>query len=307
MGPLRAVAQGYMVNLGAGHALVWLVGMLGIAFAGKRLQANQCTIEVQNAELAERNQQLQDAYSRLDREFRTVGEVQVSLLPTKPPQIPGLEIATHYTPATQAGGDYFDFFALPEGKWGLIVADVSGHGAPAAVVMAMTRVILHVSRILTPCDVTLRSLNSDLVQNLTRGEFVTACYAVLDPSNSTLSLASAGHPRPLCVDAESGRAFELDVEPGFPLGLAAEASYSVATVSLRPGQTVALYTDGITEAMDERAQMFGRGQLLAALERSSGGSAGAMKSAVLEALDEHRGRVDLEDDVTLLIARVQGK
>jgi serine phosphatase RsbU (regulator of sigma subunit) len=307
MAPLQAVAQGYKVSLAFGHGLVCIVGILGILLGGNRLQASHHVIEVQNTELADRNRQPQDAYGQLDREFRTVGEVQVSLLPKKPPEIAGFEIATYYDPATQAGGDYFDFFALPEGRWGLIVADVSGHGVPAAVVMAMTRVILHVSKCLTPCDETLARLNADLLANLTRGEFVTACYGVLDPSDATFTFASAGHPSPLCIGPDRGQAIALEVEPGFPLGMVAEASYPATTLNLARNQAVVIYTDGITEAMDAEHQVFGQSRLLDALQCSEGGSAGAMKDRALEALDRHRGPVELEDDVTLLIMRVLGR
>lgn len=304
MGPLQAIARRHVAALLLGHALVGLVGLCGVLLAGRRLLASQAVIGAKNAQLAERHQQLQETYGRLDREFRTVGDVQVSLLPATLPEIPGFEVATHYKPATQAGGDYFDFFALPDGSWGFVVADVSGHGAPAAVVMAMMRAILHVSRQWTPPNEVLAHLNRDLPTSIQPGQFVTALYGVLDPANGTFTFSSAGHAAPVCLNPSVGRARLCTAETGFPLGIAADARYPVSSITLEHGAVLVLYTDGITEAFDESGEQFGQERLVDVVQAHQGGSAAAVRDALLESLDKHCGSVELADDVTLLIIRV---
>ena len=151
MDPFRAAARTYIASLSIGHGLIWLVGAFGIVLGGRRLQK---------------------AYELLDAELRSVGEAQASLLPVQIPAIPGFEGATHYQPAKRAGGDYFDVFALPEGQWGVLVADVSGHGASAAVVMAMTHAMLRIAASKVPAASVLKYLNrlSDLLYLLARSE-----------------------------------------------------------------------------------------------------------------------------------------
>jgi len=284
--------------------MVWLIGLGGIALGGQRLRASRNVVQAQNAQLARQNLQLQQAYEQLDREFKTVGDVQVSLLPPRIPEIPGFQVATHYKPARRAGGDYFDFFPLPDNRWGFLVADVSGHGAPAAVVMAMTRVILHTSRRWTPPDEVLAQLNDDLSSNILLGQFVTACYGVLDPTSGTFTFASAGHPQPLYFEPEHGCVEELATESGFPLGLQTGAEYPAASVTLAPESLLVLYTDGITEALDAADQQFGPERLMNVLQARHREGAAALRDAVLASLDAHRGPVQLADDATLVVISV---
>ncbi len=304
MEPLQAISRRHVAALSLGHALVGLVGLCGIVLAGRRLLASQAVIAATNAELAERHGQLQETYERLNQEFRTVGDVQVSLLPATLPEIPGFEVATHYNPATQAGGDYFDFFALPDGKWGVVVADVSGHGAPAAVLMAMVRAILHVSHLWGPPSEVLAHLNRDLQTSVQPGQFVTALYGVLDPANRTFTFSSAGHCAPVYLEPSQGRARLCTAENGFPIGITADARYPVSSIILEHGADLVLYTDGVTEAFNASREQFGQRRLMDALETQKGCTAAAVRDALLESLDNHSGSVQLADDVTLLIIRV---
>jgi serine phosphatase RsbU (regulator of sigma subunit) len=303
MGPLQAIAWRHVAALALGHALVGLVGLCGIVLAGRRLLVSQAVIAATNAKLAERHRQLQETYERLNREFRTVGDVQVSLLPGTLPDIPGFEVATHYRPATQAGGDYFDFFALPDGKWGVVVADVSGHGAPAAVLMAMVRTILHVSGLWTPPNEVLSHLNRDLQTSVQPDQFVTVLYGVLDPLNRTFTFSSAGHCEPIYLDPSQGRARLCTAETGFPISVTADARYPVSSIVLEHGAVLVLYTDGVTEAFDESGEQFGQERLIDGLQALQGSPAASVRDALLESLDKHRGPVQLADDVTLLIFR----
>jgi phosphoserine phosphatase RsbU/P len=189
------------------------------------------------------------ALALLDRELQVVGAIQRSLLPSELPVIDGFELAAHYETSAQAGGDYYDFFPLPAGGWGLFIADVSGHGTPAAVLMAITHAIAHAQPgTHTPPCALLDFLNKQLTHAYTRGRtFVTAFYAVLDPPTRTVVYSRAGHNAPRLV--RGGRVLSLDGKGGLPLGIVEEQSYSHATITLERGDLLLLYTDGITEAV----------------------------------------------------------
>lgn len=193
--------------------------------------------------------QLASTLAALDRELQAVGQIQRSLLPDALPSIAGFEVAAHYQTSARAGGDYYDFFPLDGGAWGLFIADVSGHGTPAAVFMAITHAIAHAQPgTHAPPESLLHSLNGQLVRSYMRdGTFVTAFYAVLDPSTRTLTYARAGHNPPRLVRGD--RVLSLDACGSLPLGIVEASSYDRSAVTLERGDLLLLYTDGITEAM----------------------------------------------------------
>jgi sigma-B regulation protein RsbU (phosphoserine phosphatase) len=193
--------------------------------------------------------QLAAALALLDRELQVVGQIQRALLPEALPSIPGFELAAHYLTSARAGGDYYDFFPLDGGASGVFIADVSGHGTPAAVIMAITHALAHARPgAQTPPGALLSYLNGQLARSYTRdGTFVTAFYATLDPIARTLTYSTAGHNPPRL--ARAGRILPLDEGGGLPLGLDDGQTYDQATISLEPRDLLLLYTDGITEAM----------------------------------------------------------
>jgi sigma-B regulation protein RsbU (phosphoserine phosphatase) len=193
--------------------------------------------------------QLTAALTALDRELQVVGAIQRSLLPRELPRITGFELAAHYQTSARAGGDYYDFFPLEGGAWGLFIADVSGHGTPAAVLMAITHAIAHTQPGMhTPPADLLRHLHGHLARSYTRdGTFVTAFYAVLDPEKRTLTYSTAGHNPPRLVRGD--RVIALNRNADVPLGIFEGQAYRQATETLERGDLLLLYTDGITEAM----------------------------------------------------------
>jgi len=194
--------------------------------------------------------QLSAALAALDRELQVVGAIQRSLLPRELPRIAGFELAASYVTSARAGGDYYDFFPLDNGAWGIFIADVSGHGTPAAVLMAITHAIAHTQPGMhTPPDELLRHLNGHLARSYTRdGTFVTAFYAVLDPARRTLTYATAGHNPPRLVRG-GRRVIPLNQNGDLPMGILEQQTYRQATQPLERGDLLLLYTDGITEAM----------------------------------------------------------
>lgn len=256
--------------------------------------------------------QLSKALRDLDREVAIVGEIQRSLLPSAPPTIPGFEIATSYATSAQAGGDYYDFFPFrgddDSDQWGLFIADVSGHGTPAAVLMAITHAIAH-TRPGTPmpAGTLLEYVNAHLARSYaTNGTFVTAFYATLDPATRRLTYAVAGHNPPFVV--RSGRMIALDGDGGLPLGLSPDERYREASFQLERGDVLVLYTDGITEAMapvdlDGRRELFGDERLGLALLGGDLTSAHECVRRIDEAVHAFTRGAPATDDRTLVVMR----
>ena len=184
--------------------------------------------------------QLAAALAALDKELHVVGEIQRSLLPQALPSIPGFTMAAHYETSARAGGDYYDFFPLAGERWGMFIADVSGHGTPAAVLMAITHAIAHAEPgTHEPPASLLRHLDARLSRSYTRnGTFITAFYAVLDPAARTMTYARAGHNPPRLV--RGGRVTALDGVGGMPLGILGEQPYGETTVTLERGDLLVL-------------------------------------------------------------------
>ena len=170
-------------------------------------------------------------------------------MPSGLPSIPGFEMAAYYQTSARAGGDYYDFFPLGGGAIGLFIADVSGHGTPAAVLMAITHAIAHAQPgTHTPPAALLDYLNAQLVGRYTReGTFVTAFYAVLDPAKRTLTYSTAGHNPPRLVRRDG--VLSLNKNGDLPMGIFPDQDYGQATQPLERGDLLLLYTDGITESM----------------------------------------------------------
>ncbi len=255
--------------------------------------------------------QLAVALEALDREMQAVGEIQRSLLPETLPVIPGFELATYYNTSARAGGDYYDFFPLTGGGWGLFIADVSGHGTPAAVLMAITHAVAHANPgTHTPPALLLQYLNERLTRAYTRGgTFVTAFYAVLDPAKRTLTYASAGHNPPRLVRPDGVTA--LDRAGALPLGIIEGQRYDQATVSLGAGDLLLLYTDGVTETMAPSTSggprvLFGTDRLDALLLDCGAASADGCVARVKAEVAAFSGNVPPTDDQTLIAIRCVG-
>ncbi len=251
---------------------------------------------------------LAEAYESLDRELKVVGEIQRSLLPEQLPTIPGLDLAAHYQTSQRAGGDYYDVFPLRDGQWGLFIADVSGHGTPAAVMMAVTHALAH-SHPGDPCPPSafLTRLNQVLAKRYTQqtGNFVTAFYAIFDPATRHLQYSCAGHNPPRLLRDGSAT---LNRVADLPLGIVEDQQYREATVTLESGDVLALYTDGITEAFNPDMEMFGVDRLDVAMRAHGDGGRGgaaARVTSVMAAVDAFARGKPANDDRTLLVAVVR--
>ncbi len=252
------------------------------------------------------SERLQAAYDRLDQELKVVEEIQRTLLPSQLPRIPSLDLAAYYQTSKRAGGDYYDFFPLPEKKWGIFLADVSGHGTPAAVLMAITHSIAHTHPgPPTPPGKMIGYLNHHLATRYTAasGTFVTAFYGIYDPEQRALTYACAGHNPPRLKRCQDGTLAVLDGVKGLPLGISEQEEYGDASLQLQVGDQIVFYTDGITEAHNPRGELFGTRRLDEVLHGCAL-QASALLDAVLQAVEQFTAGHPADDDRTLLVARV---
>jgi sigma-B regulation protein RsbU (phosphoserine phosphatase) len=251
--------------------------------------------------------QVRTAYNTLDYETRKISELQKSMLPGTLPDIPTLDLAAMYRSSSRAGGDYYDLFELPEGKWGILIADVSGHGTSAAVLMAITHSIFHGYCGNCTCPVAaLQYANRRLTSKYTgnTGRFVTAFYGVYDQHTRRITYSSAGHPAPRLKRCQDGSMDELNGAVSLPLGIDADETYQATTHDLQVGDQLIFYTDGITEAANPYGQQFGTARLDKALEECRPGASHLIE-AVLTQLAEFTQGQPADDDRTLLLAKVK--
>jgi sigma-B regulation protein RsbU (phosphoserine phosphatase) len=182
-------------------------------------------------------EQLGDAYAALEKELKVVADIQRSLLPTELPRIDGMDIAASYQTSQWAGGDYYDFFELPGNKLGILIADVSGHGTPAAVMMAITHSIAHTLHDEpTPPSRLLNFVNRHLASRYTNGTgtFVTAFYGIYDPAKRELLFANAGHNPPRLKRGRGGPNGIIEGESNLPLGIEGDEVYVDSVQRLCP-------------------------------------------------------------------------
>jgi sigma-B regulation protein RsbU (phosphoserine phosphatase) len=235
-------------------------------------------------------------------EMDTARQIQLSILPREIPTIRGLDISARYLPMTSVAGDFYDFILIDEKRIGILVADVSGHGMPAALISSMLKIALdgQTKCALEPARV-LAGLNQALCGKF-QGHFVTAAYVVVDTERQSLLYAGAGHPPLIFMDRSAGEARDF-VENGLFLGFFPEATYTAVEIPFKVGDWGVLYTDGILEMTDPSDEQFGLDRFKRFLQDNHGLSTTQFVDALLEELSRWSnlasGR-EAEDDITLL-------
>lgn len=262
--------------------------------------ATQASPALRVAQLA--RQQLAEAQERerIEAELRVARVIQETLLPKEVPDLPGWQLEAFWQPAREVSGDFYDFIMLPDNRLGVLVADVTDKGVPAALVMATSRSILRAAaeRILEPGDVLARA-NELLFPDIPAKMFVTCLYLVIDPANGRMTFANAGHNLPY-LHTETG-VVELRAT-GMPLGLLPGMRYEQKEISLEPGQSLLLSSDGIVEAHNAGRAMFGFARLKD-LMASHSGRVGLIRF-LMDDLNSFVGpNHEQEDDITLVVIR----
>jgi serine phosphatase RsbU (regulator of sigma subunit) len=280
--------------------------------AGKDISYNkkiEAELRSLNTQIQNKNEDLEAAYAMVDRELQTVAEIQRTLLPQNLPDIPNIDVAAYYETSWRAGGDYYDFFPQGNGRWAVLLADVSGHGTPAAVLMAVTHCIAHILHAQNPDfqpAQMLDGINDMLYQRYTKdtGNFVTAFCAVFDPVKGTACYARAGHNPPLLLRGNPNHIEHLEAVGGLPLGLTPQLNLQEHEIQVHQKDIAVLYTDGIVEAANKTNDLLGIESLENLLHKSQG-SAERILHAILKARDTHVDGHPPLDDQTLIVIRAK--
>ena len=254
---------------------------------------NHIAVAIHNAR---RFQQEQQERQRMTREAQEARAIQQALLPKVSPYVPGFAISGLTIQAGEVGGDWYDFIPFDDGCWGLVLADVSGKGTAAALLMSATRGMLRslADTCKSPAEV-LTKLNRLMVEDFPSGKFVTLIYGVLDPAKRSLKFASAGHLPPLLVD-QGGASF-LQSQVGMPLGLT-RGEFSDTQVQLGEGSRLVFYSDGITEAAGLSDEEYGPARL-----RDHVAGVDVSTETILADVRKHANGAGLQDDATVILVR----
>ncbi|HZL35464.1 MAG TPA: SpoIIE family protein phosphatase [Tepidisphaeraceae bacterium] len=238
----------------------------------------------------------------LEKQVRMAADVQQRMIPQKPPSIPGLDLASVYVPCFELGGDFYDFIPLPGDNVGLAMADVSGKGVPASLIMASVRAFLRaqVDNVYYLYEV-IKRINLMLCRDTKVGEFVTLFYGVLDAKSRRLTYCNAGHPPAVLL--RDGKVMELNAGQNMLLGINPTEDYQQFVIDLKPRDLLLLYTDGVTDAMNFAGDRFGRVRLLEAFAKG-GATAETTAQSILWELRKYVGLAKRPDDITMMVVRV---
>lgn len=263
--------------------------------------AAQIAIALENARLYE---EIERQERRLERDLTLARELQGRLLPQTNPRLAHLEVAAKFVPARTIGGDLYDFIPYSMSRLGLVIGDVSGKGAPAAIYAALVSGIIRSHAPIEPAPAEmLAAVNLSLAERRIEGQFVSIIYAVWDDAHRTLTVSNSGLPRPIFLH---GGKTELIEATGLPLGLFDEAEYDELEFRAKPGDMFVFFSDGILDASNRKGELFGRGRVEKIVKESDGSSAQSVVDALFKAVAEHSAGVETFDDQTVVAIRVHG-
>jgi len=262
--------------------------------------ADQAAMAISNALLHEK---LVEQH-RLERELEIARTIQMNLLPKQPPLVPGFDIAAMTVPAKRVGGDYYDFIEIDPDRLGIVVADVSGKGVPAALLTASIRAALQVEarRPENRIETIISNLNAMACRDAANNMFVALFFGILQLSSRRFRYINAGHCFPFVIDSE-GIETRLD-KGGCVLGVLPEREYESGEVKLSPRSTLLIYSDGVTDVLNERNEAFGLDRLRQIVSANLDSTAEALREKIFDATNKFKGRAEQFDDYTLVIVKV---
>jgi len=265
--------------------------------------AAQIAIAVENARLYE---EIERQERRLERDLALARELQGRLLPQTNPKLAHLDVAAKFVPARAIGGDLYDFIPYSMSRLGIVIGDVSGKGAPAAIYAALVSGIIRSHAPIEPGPAEMLSaVNLSLAERRIEAQFVSIIYAVWDDENRTLTVANSGLPRPIYVHARD-EVIEAVEATGLPLGLFDEAEYDEFKFRMKPGDMFVFFSDGILDARNRKGELFGRGRVEQIIAECEGKSATCVVDSLFKAAAEHSAGVETFDDQTVVAIRVRG-
>ena len=266
-----------------------------------RLMANQAAMAIDRARLHEEEVKMQ----ALEKDLALGQQIQIGLLPESCPSVPGWDFAAFYQAAREVGGDFYDFIELPgkPQRLGVVIADVTGKGVPAALFMARGSTMIRTTALANRSPKAALSLaNSLMLQGRKADLFLTAFYAVLDTEAGRLTYTNAGHNPPLWFRPGTGQIQELRAQ-GIVLGIFSEVDLEDLEVAVEPGDYLIFFTDGVTEAMDTNHVLFGQDRLEEAIRASEGASAQELQEAIVKSIRAFTGDIPQSDDLTVFVVR----
>jgi phosphoserine phosphatase RsbU/P len=261
--------------------------------------ASRMASSLVNAELHTR---VAENEARLGREMKIAREIQHQLMPDEVPSIPPLQMAVLFKPVAQLGGDLYDWIPFDDGRIAIVIGDVAGKGAPAALYGALSSGVIRTraGRKYPPGQM-LELVNKTLFQRPIEGQYVAVTYAIYEPKNKTIALSNSGLPYPLLVRA--GQPSFVDVG-GVPLGLFPDSQYEETSLELHPGDVLVFYSDGVVEMRNDSGEEFGLKRLAETVSSSCEKSPEEIVKSVSAALAEFIGRVRPQDDRTMIVIRM---
>jgi sigma-B regulation protein RsbU (phosphoserine phosphatase) len=307
--PQESVEEGIVSMLSVGMTYKGKpVGVLRV-YTGKEQHFSPLKIDLLKAIAAQAAAAIENARllgealasEALEKQVSLAAEVQRRMIPHDPPAVPGIDLASVYVPMYSLGGDFYDFIPLPGDNLGMAIADVSGKGVPASLIMASVRAFLRaqVDNVYYLYEV-MRRINTMLCRDTQPGEFVTLFYGVLDAHSLRFTYANAGHPPGLVL--RGGEVIEL-ANDNMVLGVAEDEPYVQSIFQLQKGDTLLLYTDGLPDTANFQFERFGRQRIIDTFKRG-GATAEVVAQNMLWELRKFAGITQPTDDVTMMVARV---
>jgi serine phosphatase RsbU (regulator of sigma subunit)/pSer/pThr/pTyr-binding forkhead associated (FHA) protein len=262
------------------------------------LIAGVAAIRIENARLLE----VQQEQKRLANELVVASEIQLRLHPETPPAIPSYDLIGVSFPCYEVGGDYYDFIEKRDGRFVIALGDVSGKGTGAALLMSSVHAAVraHTRTRLSASEI-VAEINQYIYDNTPSNRYVTLLYSELDPRSHQLTYINAGHNSPLLVRA-SGEVTALDIG-GFPVGITPFGDYREGFVEIEPGDALVIYSDGVTESLNEEGEEFGEARLIEIVQKNRGRTAAGLRDRIDEALAKFVGKAKSVDDLTLVIMK----
>ena len=263
--------------------------------------AAQIAIAIENARLYE---EIERQERRLERDLSLARELQGRLLPQTNPKLAHLDVAAKFIPARTIGGDLYDFIPYSMSRLGIVIGDVSGKGAPAAIYAALVSGIIRSHAPIEPApSEMLSAVNLSLAERRIEAQFVSIIYALWDDAHRTLTVSNSGLPRPIYVRGDKNEVIEAT---GLPLGLFDEAEYDEFEFRMKPGEMFVFFSDGILDARNRKGELFGRGRVENIVGECAEKSAACVVDSLFKAVAEHSAGVETFDDQTVVAIRVRG-
>jgi len=296
----------FISALDATHDKVKAFAFGGVDYITKPFQAEEVIARV-DAHIALRNlqTQLQDTNRQMEKELTLAGEVQRSYLPREIPGIPGWQIAVELKPARETSGDFFDVNMLPNGKLGIMIADVVDKGVSAALFMALCYSLIrtYAAEFLEEPEKLFDAVNRRVLEDTNARQFVTVFYAVLDPTTGEMIYCNAGQCPSLFFSSQNGKSVLSLLRTGPPLGVFEQQTWERKSIQFGPDDVLVLYTDGISEAQGDQETFYSEARLLSWIEDHVEESADNILNGVLADLELFLGDRAPQDDLTIIVVK----